>query len=457
MTAALTLRGIRKRYGPTIALDGVDLEVRPGSLHALLGENGAGKSTLMHVAYGMTRAEGGSMAIAGAPLEPRDPRDSRRAGVGMVHQHFTTIAALTVWENMTLGAGWPLAGGRARTAAALAARGITLDIDRPAGDLTVGERQQLEVQKALAAGPGVLLLDEPTGVLTPPEVAELFRVIAEFTRAGGAVVLITHKLDEALEHADAITVLRRGAVTLSWSGADQAPRPGRADLLAAMLGEGREISERPSVPAKAGDVVATIGALVLRRGEVVGIAGVEGNGQRELLRAIDTAAFIPEDRTTEGLIGELTLTENLALRPVDGSGRASRWLMDWPALRRRMEQLIGEFGIRTPGPEARAHSLSGGNQQKVVVARALEGRPRVIVAENPARGLDVRAAEEIFARLRRAAAEGAAVVFHSTDLDEVITWADRVLVMAAGELRVPPVGADRGTIGALMVAAAKRQ
>ena len=453
MTAALTLRAIRKRFGQTIALDGVDLEVRPGSLHALLGENGAGKSTLMRIAYGMTRAEGGTMAVAGAPFDPRDPRDARRAGIGMVHQHFTTIAALTVWENVTLGAGWPLAGGRPRAGAALAARGVTLDVDRPAGDLTVGARQQLEVQKALAAGPGVLLLDEPTGVLTPPEVAELFRVVAEFTRAGGAVVLITHKLDEALEHADAITVLRRGAVTLSWSGTDQAPRPGRADLLIAMLGEGRDVPGRPAPPAEAGEVVATIGALELRAGEVVGIAGVEGNGQRELLRAIDTTAFIPEDRTTEGLIGDLTLTENLALRPAEEPARPSDWLVDWPALRRRMAELIDEFGIRTTGPDARAHALSGGNQQKVVVARALEGRPRVIVAENPARGLDVRAAEEIFARLRRAAADGAAVVFHSTDLDEVITWADRVLVMAAGELRVPPAGADRGTVGALMVAA----
>ena len=455
MTAALALRGIRKRYGPTVAVDGVDLEVRPGTLHALLGENGAGKSTLMRIAYGMTRADAGAMVIADAPFDPRDPRDARRAGIGMVHQHFTTIAALSVWENVTLGAGWPLAGGRARAAAALAARGVTLDLDRPAGDLTVGARQQLEVQKALAALPSVLLLDEPTGVLTPPEVAELFRVTREFTRAGGAMVLITHKLDEALEHADAITVLRRGAVTLSWTGAGQAARPARADLLTAMLGEGRDVPGRAAAPATVGAVVATVGALELRAGEVVGIAGVEGNGQRELLRAIDTDAFIPEDRTTEGLIGDLTLTENLALRPVDEGAGTSRWLVDWPALRRRMGQLIDEFGIRATGPEARAHALSGGNQQKVVVARALEGRPRVIVAENPARGLDVRAAEEIFARLRRAAADGAAVVFHSTDLDEVITWADRVLVMAAGELRIPPAGADRGTIGALMVAAAK--
>ncbi|HET7040774.1 MAG TPA: ATP-binding cassette domain-containing protein, partial [Gemmatimonadales bacterium] len=185
MTVALALSGIRKSFGATIALAGIDLEVRAGELHALLGENGAGKSTLMHVAFGMTPPDGGTLAVGGMPFRPADPRDARRAGIGMVHQHFTTVPALTGWENIALAAGWPLAGARARAGAALRARGVTLDVDRRAEELSVGLRLQLELQKALAADPRVLLLDEPTGVLTPPEVQELFRIIGAFTRGGG--------------------------------------------------------------------------------------------------------------------------------------------------------------------------------------------------------------------------------------------------------------------------------
>lgn len=453
MTAALAVQGIAKAFGPTVALAGVELDVRPGTLHALLGENGAGKSTLMHVVYGLIRPEAGTMALVGAPYHPRNPGEARRHGVGMVHQHFTTVGALTVWENIALAAEWPLAGARERASAMLAERGVALALDRRAAELSVGLRQQLELQKALAARPRLLLLDEPTGVLTPPEVEDLFRSVRAFTGAGGSVILITHKLDEALTHADAITVLRRGRVTLDWSSSGMPARPGRPELLLAMLGRARETASRPTTMRPAGAVVATAGGLSVREGEVVGIAGVEGNGQRELLRAFGASAFIPEDRTTEGLIGDFTLTENLALDPVAAPPSRRRWAMDWPALRRRMGALITERGITAAGPEAPASSLSGGNQQKVVVARALEGGRPLIVAENPARGLDVGAAEEVFIRLRAAAAGGAAVLFHSTDLDEVVTWADRIVVMAGGELRFPLAGADRSQIGALMVAA----
>ena len=440
------VRGVEKRFGATAALAGVDLTVRPGSVHALLGENGAGKSTLMQIVAGLRLPDRGSMVLDGKEYRPRDPRAARRAGIGMVHQHFTTIPALTVWENIALAAEWPLAGARGRAAALLADRGLTLGADRLAGDLSVGLRQQLELQKALAGRPRLLLLDEPTGVLTAPEVEDLFRVIRTFVAGGGAVVLITHKLDEALTHADAITVLRRGHVTLD-RGSGEEPRPSRTEILQAMLGRDDDSIVRARAP-RPGAVVAAAGGLEVHAGEVVGIAGIEGNGQRELLRAFRAPAFIPEDRTTEGLIPSFSLTENLALRPAE-----HRWRLDWGALERRMRALITERGITATGPGALAGSLSGGNQQKVVVARALEGSPRLVVAENPARGLDVSAAEEVFGRLRAAAADGAGVLFYSTDLDEVVAWADRVLVIAGGRLREPPPGADRSEIGALMVTA----
>jgi ABC-type uncharacterized transport system ATPase subunit len=445
VTAALSLHGIAKRFGPTPALAVVDFAVGSGELHALLGENGAGKSTLMRIAAGLTPPDAGHLAVAGAPYAAHDPRDARRHGIAMVHQHFTSIDALTVWENVTLGAGWPLAGARDRVSAFLADRGVRLDVDANAGTLSVGLRQQLEVQKALATGPRILLLDEPTGVLTPPEVAELFVTIRAFTAAGGAVVLITHKLDEALTHADAITVLRRGAVTGNWS---RPLLPTKETLLAAMLGAAASASASTLVRGTPGQFVVTRGSLALRAGEVVGVAGVEGNGQRELLRSFGAEAFIPEDRTTEGAIAEFSLTENLALRPAVG-GRDAQ--MDWPALRSRMAALIERDRVVAAGPDAAIASLSGGNQQKVIVARALEGSPRLIVAENPARGLDAGAASETFTRLREAAVSGAAVLFYSTDLDEVMTWADRVVVMNGGELLTPAPGTDRTAVGELMV------
>ncbi|MEO6066343.1 MAG: ATP-binding cassette domain-containing protein [Gemmatimonadota bacterium] len=451
MTDALALHGIRKRFGGTVALDGVDLRVRRGTVHALLGENGAGKSTLMHIVAGLLRADAGTIEVEGRAHVASDPRDARRLGIGMVHQHFTSVAALTVWENIALAAQWPIAGARDQAVALFTERGVTLDADARAGDLSVGLRQQLELQKALAARPRILLLDEPTGVLTPPEVHELFRATKEFIERGGSVVLITHKLDEALGQADAITVLRRGVVTLRWGPESGVDRPTRAELVAAMLGSDEITGHEPRVSGNGGEVVASVQGLELRAGEIVGIAGVEGNGQRELLRSIETTAFIPEDRTTEGLILDFTLTENLALRASGQGSPASGPLIDWRVTHARMAELIGAYSIKTTGPDAPASSLSGGNQQKVVVARALEGAPRLIVAENPARGLDVGAAREVFERLRAAAASGAAVIFHSTDLDEVVTWADRVVVMAGGRVILPPAGADRTEIGALMV------
>lgn len=446
MNPALRLRGIRRSFGATLALDGVDLAVTPGTMHALLGENGAGKSTLMHIVAGLVRSDAGTIEIGGHEHAPKSVREARRMGVGMVHQHFTSVATLTVWENIALAAGWPLGGARLRAEQLLALHGLRLDPDVRAGDLSVGLRLHLELIKALAGEPTILLLDEPTGVLTPPEAAELFRTLGEFTVRRGAVLLVTHKLDEAVEHADVITVLREGRVTLTWTAAERGPRPARSDLVIAMLGATEQVVSRTAGYGMRGRVVRSLPDLQIHAGEVIGIAGVEGNGQRELLRSIETDAFIPEDRTTEGLILDFSLTENLALVPGASSGR-----LNWRSLSQRMLELIAAFGIKAPGPDVSASSLSGGNQQKVVVARAMEGRPELIVAENPARGLDVGAAREVFQRLRAAAATGSAVIFHSTDLDEVTTWADRIVVMTGGRLIFPPEGADRNAIGALMV------
>lgn len=486
---ALALRAIRKRFGSVQALRGADFTLMPGELHAILGENGAGKTTLMHVAYGLVRPDGGEIAIDGVVRSIASPRAARRLGLGMVHQHFTSVPALTVAENVALAAGWkvqpgPL-GSRVRE---LAERvGLPLDPAARAGDLSVALKQRLEIVKALASEARILLLDEPTAVLAPGEAEELLRVVGEFTARGGAAVLITHKLDEALAAATRVTVLRRGAVVFEGAVAGQTA----ASLAGAMIGDGERAApetdiaarkhalRRPDtqsaplvrvedleVPRESGYGLAVRGAtLSIRAGEIVGIAAVEGNGQRELLRAVagrlqplrgrrevsGPIGFVPEDRTTEGLIPQLTLTQNVVL----GSRADDPWIrrgrIDWRMARVRTAALLEEYGVAAAGPEAPASALSGGNQQKLVVARELSRAPRVVVAENPSRGLDLRATAAIHARLRAAAAGGAAVLVHSSELDEVLALADRVLVAARGTLREVTPGATRAEIGELMV------
>ena len=407
----------------------------------------------------------------------------------MVHQHFTSVPAFTVAENVALAAGWPVAPGRLRErvrelASASAFRSTpTTRVER----LSVGLRQRLEIVKALAADAGILLLDEPTAVLAPGRGGGSAPGDPAVHRGGGSAVLITHKLDEALAAADRVTVLRRG---------DGGPRPGRwpardtATLTAAMIGEGAPDERHSSRPAPrqlrsptdgrwcgssrstSGETADSASRCGVRRwsvgsGEIVGVAAVEGNGQRELLRAVaggihplrgtrevaEPVAFIPEDRTTEGLIPELTLTENVVLgspNRIRGSG-AGRSTGARPA--RGPRRSSRSMRVAAPGPDAPAATLSGGNQQRVVVARELSRRPRVVVAENPTRGLDIRATATIHARLRRAASAGAAVLFHSSDLDEVLELADP---RRGRQPRRPDPSrrrARRGkTIGALMLA-----
>ncbi|HEY8104618.1 MAG TPA: ATP-binding cassette domain-containing protein [Gemmatimonadales bacterium] len=480
---ALELRGIVKRFGPVQALRGADFTLRAGEVHALLGENGAGKSTLMHVAYGLLRPDAGTIVVRGRTVMPRSPRDARRLGIGMVHQHFTSVPALTVAENIALTAGWGLSPRalRERVLALTSRVGLPLDPDARADTLPVAAKQRLEIVKALAADATILLLDEPTAVLAPSEADEVIRVIRGFATEGGSAVLITHKLDEALRAADRVTALRAGRVTLTGVAAEQTPE----SLARAMIGSDppsrrgparRAVTEQPvlvrcemlDLSREDGRGIAIRGAsLAIGAGEIVGVAAVEGNGQRELLRAVGglvrplrgrldvsgPVAFIPEDRTSEGLIGELALTDNVVL----GLGRTAPWvhsaLIDWNAARQRTAAIIREFGIRTPGPDTPAGVLSGGNQQKVVIARALELLPRVIVAENPTRGLDVLAAADVWDRLAAAAVAGAAVLVHATDLDELLDRVDRTLVVAQGIVTPAPDGAGKTEVGAMMLGA----
>ena len=483
---ALALRGIRKRFGSVQALRGADFTLMPGEVHALLGENGAGKTTLMQAAYGLVRPDGGTIDVSGMPRAIASPRAARALGIGMVHQHFTSVPAMTVAENVALASGWSVSPHalRERVRALAERTGLPLDPDAQAGELSVSLKQRLEIVKALASDARILLLDEPTAVLAPGEAAELLQVVRGFTARGGSAVLITHKLDEALAAADRVTVLRQGAVV--FTGPVEGQSAGM--LAAAMLGEGWAVGgvegsppgdpdvarqspplirlEGLEVPRETGYGIAVRHAsLSVRGGEIVGIAGVEGNGQRELLRAVagrirplrgrrevaGPIGYVPEDRSTEGLIPELTLTENVVL----GSRVDDPWIrrgrIDWRMARARTATLLREFGIVAPGPEAPAAALSGGNQQKLLVARELARAPRVVVAENPTRGLDLRATEGIHARLRGAATGGAAVLVYSSDLDEVLALAHRVLVAARGRLIEVPAGATRAQVGELMV------
>ena len=481
---ALELRGIHRRFGSVHALRGADFTLLPGEVHALLGENGAGKTTLMHIAAGLLQPDEGVVLVGGVSRPGLTPRAARRLGIGMVHQHFTSVPAFTVAENVALTAGWPVAPDslRRRVRETSERAGLPLDPDARVEHLSVALRQRLEIVKALAAEAWILLLDEPTSVLAPAEVGDLLQVIRRFTTQGGSAVLITHKLDEALAAADRVTVLRRGQVVFTGPVVDTTA----GELAVAMIGEGADDdrTEAPTLAASGGagplvrlegvDVARDGGlgialraaSLTVTAGEIVGVAAVEGNGQRELLRAIagrihplrglrqvtEPIGFVPEDRTTEGLIPAMTLTENVVL----GSSASEPWIrgrtVDWRAAETRTAALLEELAISAPGPGVPAAALSGGNQQRVVVGRELSRRPSVVVAENPTRGLDIRAEATIHAWLRRAASDGAAVVFHSSDLDEVLALATRIVVVRRGTLVEAAPGTTRDELGALMLA-----
>ncbi|HEY4217770.1 MAG TPA: ATP-binding cassette domain-containing protein [Gemmatimonadaceae bacterium] len=474
--AALALSHVTKRFGTTLALDDVSFELRRGTVHALLGENGAGKTTLMRVAFGVESADEGTVAVARASTPIRAAADAIAAGVGMVHQHFTNVGAMSVAENVALGGRGKFDANAAATRVReIGARtGLALDPAARAEDLPVGAQQRLEIVKALARDAHVLILDEPTAVLAPSEAEELLRWLRTYAAAGNSVVLITHKLREALSIADDVTVLRRGRV------ATQGPASGvtAESLTVAMIGASldslgrRDASKsveraglsvvrarRVSIVDDRGAVVIRDASFEVRGGEVVGIAAVEGEGQRELLRALarresvltgelalpTAIGFVPEDRHRDALVLDFDAAENVTL---NGAG-TRRGRIPWRSVRQRTESLINEFDVRGGGARSAVRALSGGNQQKLVLARELDGDPSLLVVENPTRGLDIRATHDIHERLRAAAARGMAVVMYSSDLDEVLSVADRILVVHAG--MVVETERDRDIVGRSML------
>ncbi len=480
MTPALALSGISKRFGAVTALQDVAFELAPGEIHALLGENGAGKSTLMKIAFGMVAADAGRTLLHGTAATLKNPTDARRHGIGMVHQHFTSIPALSVAENVALAAGWrPNGKAIAQRVRQLSAQtGLLLDPAAIVETLSAELKQRLEVLKALAADARILLFDEPSSVLPPSEAGALLAMIAGFRTRGISSVLITHKLDEALSIADRVTVLRRGAVvhhgpvrgetasTLATHMLGSAP-PARGSRPHPKAGEVRVALESAVVRPLSSGSGLLAATCVVRGGEILGVAAVEGNGQRELLRVIAglaplaggtrtvsaPVAFIPEDRISEGLIGTFSLTENLVL----ARGNKADWIkgpwVDWDRARHRAGELIAEYAVRASGPDAIAASLSGGNQQRMLVAAALDKQPAVLVAENPTRGLDLRATAEVHERLRDAAGRGVAVVLHLADLDDLLEIATRIVVVSSGILTELPADCGRDRIGRQMLAA----
>jgi general nucleoside transport system ATP-binding protein len=478
----LSLIGIERSFPGVQALDGATLHVRPGTVHALLGENGAGKTTLMRIAFGLEHADAGELHVDGRRARIGDPADAIALGIGMVHQHFSSVPRMTVAENVALGGAGRLAlGGIVERIHEIGrVSGLHVEPFAMAADLSVAGQSRLEIVKALARGARILILDEPTGALAPAEAAELLNALRRLAQGGAAVVLITHKLREALTVSDEITVLRGGRTVLHTTRGDVDART----LTTAMFGDGKApAADDPGVPASSDRAIPADPAAVLvmarhltlrdalgrvrlrsasfsvRPGEIVGVAGVEGSGHFEMLRAVAgrlpaasgtlrkprNVAFIPEDRQGEGLLLDRPLHENVALRD------AARWRgrMPWRAIIARTRALLTGFGVHAPSHAVPARMLSGGNQQKLVLARELEGAPPLIVAENPTRGLDLEAAAAIHARLLAARNRGAGVLLHSTDLDELLALADRLLVTYAGA--VQEVLRDRDVIGAAML------
>lgn len=498
----LALREITKRFGAVLANDRVSLEVAPGTIHAIVGENGAGKSTAMRIAYGFYGADSGEVAIDGEVRRLTSPEDAIRLGVGMVHQHFMLVDTMTVAENVVLGAepGSPfaldMAGAEARIRALSAELGLAVDPRARIETLSVGEQQRVELLKALYRDARLLILDEPTAVLTPQDVAELFKVLRRMREQGKTVVIITHKLSEVLALSDEVTVMRDARVV----GRVETRVTSAAELARLMVG--RDVLLRVTKgPAKPGETVLetrdlTVAAedgtprvsgvsLAVRAGEIVGIAGVEGNGQTELVEALaglvpkdrvggfiglsgtDVTplsarerkergiAHIPEDRHRRGLILDFDLAENAILgvhdRPPAVSGAFGVWL-DRPAILARTERLLADFDVRPADPALPARSLSGGNQQKLVAGREITLPPKLLLVAQPTRGVDIGAIEFLHRRLIALRDSGCALLLVSAELDEVTALSDRLLVLHQGRIagEVDPAVATAEEIGLLM-------
>ena len=527
MTAAARLRRVSRRFGAVAALREVDFELAPGEIHGLLGENGAGKTTLARILGGLLVPDAGRIEIGGRSVALGSARDARALGVTMVHQHFSLVPRFTGFENVALfneaawtGRGAAAPGYRALVAARARELKLEVELDEPVAELGVGERQRIEILKALMSETGVLLLDEPTAVLAPQEVEGLFAVLRRVAGDGTGIVLVAHKLDEVLAVAERVTVLRRGrrvlteeAAKVTAGGLAEAmvgaavggvaaggagrvrggakARPGRATAGGAEAaevgmwhpeggGSARGESEPVPVASLEGVTVRSAGGtpllreatLAVRPGEILGIAGVDGNGQRTLaavlagIRAPDEGAvrlprevgWIPQDRSGEGLVGDFTITENVAFA-LHGKAACRRgpWF-DWARAKETAGSLVREMEVRAESPSAAAGTLSGGNQQRVVAGREFLRSREMLVAESPTRGLDVKATVAVRARIAALAGGGGerppGIVLISADLDEILELSDRIAVMVRGRLvPVSPDAHDRAAIGELMLGA----
>ena len=470
--AMLEMKGITKRFPGVLANDSVDFDVRGGEVHTLLGENGAGKSTLMKILFGLYTADEGTITFEGSRLEIDSPAAAIEAGIGMIHQHFMLVPTFTVTENVALGLGTSdMSRVRERLIELVETYSLEVDPDALVWQLAVGERQRVEILKALYRDARLLVLDEPTAVLTPQEVSDFFVTLRQIADDGRGLIFISHKLHEVMALSDRITVLRDGKVTGSTTPAETS----RQQLAQMMVGRPVKLApDKPPVSAgvprleiEGLSVMGDRDALAVHAvdlsvsgGEIVGIAGVSGNGQRELCEVVSglrpavagsvrldgrditgasprqcrTAglAFVPEERMLHGAVAEFSVTENLMLLNHD-SKEFSRWgFLKLPALRERAGRLVGHYDVKTPSIDTPTSALSGGNIQKLIMARELSAEPAVLLAAQPTRGVDIGAAEYIHERLIAQREQGTAVLVVSEDLDEVMALADRVAVMFEG-------------------------
>ena len=492
----LELRGITKRFGALVANDSVNLVVEPGQIHCLLGENGAGKSTLMNVLYGLYQADGGDILLDDKVVKFAGPGDAMAAGIGMVHQHFMLIPVFTVAENVVLGheptkrGGFlDLAAARVKVREVSDRFGFDVDPDAVVGDLPVGVQQRVEIIKALIGDAQVLVFDEPTAVLTPQETDELMAIMRQLRDSGRGIVFITHKLREVREVADQITVMRLGKIVGTANPSDSAE-----EMASLMVGRAVDLDvvKAPAKPGAAGLQIRNLSvwdhagtkvlddiSLDIHEGEILVIAGVQGNGQTELTEAIlgtqgKTSGsillegkelsgrsvkkrldlglgFVPEDRTEDGLVADFTIAENLMLNRSDREPFARRGLIRLGFLKEFAEAKVKEFDVRSQGIETKAGALSGGNQQKVVLARELSRKLSLLVASQPTRGLDVGSIEFVHEQIVAARDAGTPVLIVATELDEATQLGDRIAVMYRGKIVgiVPPT-TDRAVLGKMM-------
>jgi simple sugar transport system ATP-binding protein len=492
----LVLRDITKRFGTLVANDHISLTVEPGEIHALLGENGAGKSTLMNVLYGLYTADEGEIVLDDVVQHFRDPGDAIAAGIGMVHQHFMLVPVFTVAENVMLGnettgfaGSLDVDSARKRVQEISSRFGFHVDPDALVEDLPVGVQQRVEIIKALSRDAEVLVLDEPTAVLTPQETDELMKIMRQLKDAGKSIVFITHKLREVRAVADRITVIRHGKVV-----GEAEPTATNAELAALMVGRPVELTVQKNAPDLGEDALVVEGLTVvddsgrvhvddvsftIRRGEILAVAGVHGNGQTELSEALlglqehvrgsirldgqelrgrsvrqildAGVGFIPEDRQQDGLVADFTLAENLMLNRSFDRPFVSRGSLQLQRLESFAKDKLKEYDVRATGVSATAGQLSGGNQQKVVVARELSRELRILVAAQPTRGVDVGSIEFIHKEIVAARDAGVPVLVVSTELDEVAALADRIMVLYRGSVvGIVPADTPREVLGLMM-------